>query len=250
MRPIYAFVALLLLSGVCSAQTPEQMPTPAPTPRQLTWWDKLLLVSGVSATPRNQRGEESARTGDFLGDIYVVALNSNFEPTGAGSKITTGGGFRSPVFLPGGDDLLAIKGEKIVRLSVSRRTEKELQTVKGIVKLVGVNAGNPDEVLILTDLDRDNCPGVGMFSLSTGKVTPIPYGLTGLDETRVRHLMGGDREYDDVRLQEVPEADARLNVYVKPSNRDRVNVSGCAGVNCFHPTYINNPRRVAYVKQE
>lgn len=261
MKRLPARLMLVLLAGVCvaqsgAAQTPT--PTPTPAPRSLSWWDKALIVLGVSATPRNQRGEETKQAGN----IFVARLGEDLQPTGR-RMLRIGGGYRSPVFLPGGEKLLAIKGDKIVEVSLGDEKVTEITTIKGIIKLVGPRADNPDEVLILADVDDDNCPGVGLLSLSSKEVTPLAYGWDEQDSSRLNELKGWNRQYSggDLMLVEIRErmtegtgASRRtfnlVNVYLMPKDRERINISECNRVDCVQPTFIAEPRLVAYIKVE
>jgi hypothetical protein len=253
MRHVCALALLFVSAVVCTAQTPT--PTPQPTARPSTWWERALVVLGVSTTPRAQRGEGD----EVTGNIVVVSLDDDFRPTSR-SEVTTGGGFRSPVFLPGGQSLLALKGEMIVKVSVEERTVEDVRAVPGIKKLVGVSSQEPDQVLIVTDVDNDNCPGIALFSLSTGTLTPLDYGQTDPDRIRVNSLVGWDRDYEGGNVSLFEETQRvrengvemnRLNVFIKPKNKPKIQVSNCVNPKrCAQPTYHSAPRLVAYVREE
>lgn len=263
MKQLLALLMLILPAGVCVAQPgTTQTPTPTPTPsatRSLSWWDKALIVLGVAATPRNQKGEETKQTGN----IFVVKLDADLEPAGR-RMLRVGGGYRSPVLLPGGEKLLAIKGDKIVMVSFGVDEKvTDVTTIKGIIKLVGVSGDNANEVLILADVDGDNCPGVGMLSLSSKEVTPLAHGWDEQDAARLNELKGWDRQYSggDTRLLEIREEVTEgtgetkrkfnlVNVYLKPKARGRINISECTKVDCVQPTFTADARLVAYIKVE
>jgi len=256
MRLLCATVMVLLLSCAAPAQqNPSQTPSPTPTPapQPPSAWSRLLSVLGISATPRSQKDVE--RSG-VTGKIVVARLDAGFEPLGQ-RDITDAGGFRWPVFLPGGEQVLALRGDTIVRVSVQQRTVEDVAEVKGVIKLVGVNADKPDEVLLLFDADRDNCPVVGLFSITNKQLTPVPYGRTDLDDAWINTLMGSERTYpkEGVTLVEVEERlresprESWFNVYLRIGARE-VNISGCEKVKCLQPSFVNPPRMVAYIREQ
>jgi len=258
MKSALATLLLLLASGVAAAQpAPGQTPTPTPTPaeRPLTTLEKLWRALGLTATPRSQRGDLLARAGN----IYVATLDENLTPVSR-KKVATGA-FTSPVFLPGGTHLLALKGETIFKVSVSLGPAPEaVGEVRDIVKLVQVSEANPDELVILTDADKDNCPTVAIYSLSSRQVTTLALERTADSVATRDYLIGSDRVYQNgsVRLFDKEEVSSDSppvrwrNVYLEPKNRGQINVSGCPkGVNCVEPTFVNNnPALVAYIKVE
>jgi len=66
----------------------------------------------------------------------------------------------------------------------------ELLTLPAIIKLVSVQSGTPDEVLVLSALDYDNCPGVGVLNLSNGTVTPLQQSNSREDKDLVTKCEG------------------------------------------------------------
>ncbi len=105
-----------------------------------TMVEKLFRVSGLTASPAEMRGP-----GDELdaGDIWVVSPGS-----AAPAALTSGGGYRSPVFSPDGS-VFALKGDTVVR--VAPGSVATLQKVTGALKLVGFDGRNADEVVVLLD---------------------------------------------------------------------------------------------------
>ena len=233
---------LLLLSGSLAASL-----QPA---RAETFWQKVFKFLGVSATPSKQKGPgDQVKTGDI--QIYNSEVRKIF-------PLTNEGGFRSPIFLPDDQNVLAIKDGRIVKITIPDGPVTEIFPINGIVKLIGISKADSDQVLILTDLDQDNCPAVGVLSLQFGNVTNIPYSDNEDDEKMITHLKGWKREYDDgntkleIRIQSAGSGNSKTewtDIFLKRKSEDWVNVSHCdRGVNCSHPSISNDRKLVAFVK--
>src|SRR5678815_3582846 len=172
---ISAMVLVGLLSIAVNAETnaaPSASPTPspspiAPPPRTESFFQMLMRVAGISATPRNQRNDNLRK----IGQVWVAFLNNNTR-----ARVhTADSGYRSPVFFPDGLSILALQGTSVVKLTISDGTKQTLFAVKGIIKLIGFDKNDLDKVLILSDEDQDACPTVGLLAVSSGTVTPQPY---------------------------------------------------------------------------
>src|SRR5262245_16304146 len=118
-----------------------------------TMVEKLLRVSGITASPAEMRGQ-----GDVTdaGDVWVVTLGS-----GAPGALTSGGGYRSPVFAPDGS-VFALKGDTVVRVAPGGAAT--LQKAVGALKLVGFDSKNADELVVLLDSVGAASP-LGVLSL-------------------------------------------------------------------------------------
>jgi len=113
MRSRTTCVFVLLTHFVAFSASVAQTPPPAkqqekPKPQTETFWHRVLRVSGIAESPSTLKGP-----GDEVehGQIWVAEIAA-----GGTRKLTDGGGFRSPVFIPGGKDVLALKGPYVVRV--------------------------------------------------------------------------------------------------------------------------------------
>ena len=111
--------------------------------------DKVLRISGISATTGHQRPSGNVKEGD----IWIVSL-----PGKVKRALTNEGSYRSPVFSVGDREVFALQGENIVQISVSGGRVHPLYSIKGIKKLVGVGRIGPNRLLFLAE-DDDAYPG-------------------------------------------------------------------------------------------
>ncbi len=224
--------------------------------------EKFLIATGIIATPGGQKSdeeeEEAKRRAGKSGKIWVANLKQNLT-LASFEEVMIEGSFRSPVILAGGAQILALKGEKIVRITILDKSVEELETIPGILKLVGQSKDNPADVMILLRIGKGGCIGVAMFSTMTKKLTLIPYGDTTEDEARVFQLLIWERVYDGgvtllEKQDEVGEGENKtrqFNIFLIKQNPNSENkISHCVRKNCIQPTFLNSPRMVAYVEEE
>ena len=212
------------------------------------WLDQVVRFLGISKTPSQLKAP-----GDKLrtGDIFIATLD------GVSTRVTTDGGYRSPVFLPGDAGLLALRGDEVVRLPLSGGTVQQLQSVPRALKLLGVDASDADRVLVLLETP-DGGPELGVLALKSGQITPLPHDRDSKAHRRlISHLRGDDREYEGVKVYVKAESKARLggqvewtDVYVKRGNEAPVNISRCDGVDCGQPALSPDGERVVFIKAD
>ena len=210
------------------------------------FWKKVLRIVGISATPSAQKGPGDEVS---VGDIWVLDLERN-----SGSRVTRGEGYRSPIFLPGDQLILALQGDDVVQIQ-SGEAQRRIAIIKGAVKLVGVSADNDDSVLVLSE-DADKRPSVGTLSLKTGQVTALGYDDKSRDDRlMLAHIRGWERAYGDTKVYVKTETKTELSgsvewtdVYLKRPGSEPKNVSKCDGVNCGQPSLSQNKKLVVYIK--
>jgi hypothetical protein len=216
-----------------------------------TWWQKFLRITGVSATPSKQRG--SSQTVES-GYIWIANLEEKTSP-----RLTDESGYRSPVFVDKDQNVLALKNDEVVRIPVSGGQVQTLFTIKGAIKLVGLSLDDPDKLLMLIR-DKDAKINIGLLSLTTGQITPVPYETTSPEgKSMFAHLSGWNRVYcnTEISLAENNKTDRSgritqkwTDVYVKRAYREAINVSNCNGVNCGQPSLSQDGMLVAFIKAE
>jgi len=212
-----------------------------------SWWETILRVAGISATPSSQKGP-----GDKIenGELWIVNVDG-----GNRFQIVEGRGFRSPIFRQDQSSVLALKEDEIVEIKVSGLIETPIPlfSVSGITKLVGGVKDDSDTILVLQTDDA-----VGLLSLETGQVTPLPYDAKSSEARRmINHLRGWSREYGNSRLYVERQTDVGLggfttewtDVIFKEGQKSPENLSHCQGTNCRQPSLSPDGTLVVYVKE-
>jgi hypothetical protein len=236
MRRLVVILAMAaLLSATAAAETMAE-----------TMVERLLRVAGLTASPAQMRGP-----GDDIGvgDIWVASPGA-----AAPVALTSGSGYTSPIFSPIDGSILALKGEGVVRIPAAGGRVVAIQKAASVLKLVGFDGKNVDEVVVL--LDGSGRSPLGVLSLTSGKVTPLPYDAKSDAERRIlAQVRGQERVYGDASVYVKTESKAGLSrtiewtdVYLRRGNAPPQNVSACDGVNCGQPALSPDGRRVAFVK--
>ena len=227
-------VAMAVASGV-SAQAPR------PPESVLS---KLLRIAGLTAAPSQMRGPADDAA---VGDIWIVNVDGR-----SARALTSDGGYRSPIF--NGPDVLALRANAIVRLGVQRGSAVAVQNVPGMVKLVGIDAANSAEVVVLLDAPAGS--PLAVVSLQNGKLTPLAYDASSDQQRRVlAQIRAQDRTYGETAVYTKTETKPGLSrpiewtdVFVRRGSGSPQNVSACDGVSCVQPALSPDGRSVAFVK--
>lgn len=250
-RILFLLLVGLLLNPDIRAQKAANPPNPPPPAQQKaeSFWDKVLRYTGVSHDASNLKapGDEVVS-----GQIWVVNVSAK-----AARKVTAGGGYRSPIFVPGGNAIVALTGTDLVRVGVSGGNAVKRYAVADVTKLVGFSVDDPDTILVLTGGSGDR-PGVGLLSLSSGKITAMPYDpKSKRDLEMIERMQSWERVYSDKKVYTKRQTkDTRYgpvewtDVFLKTQSEDAVDVSECDGVNCGQPSLSADGRFVVFVKTE
>jgi hypothetical protein len=208
---------------------------------------KVLRIAGISATPSQLRGPKGVKAGD----IWLVNIAQD-TPV----PLTRDGGYRSPVFTPGNDHILALKGDALVRIPKTGGEPERLHTLKGVMKIVGFDQADQDKALIL--LEEDGGTAVGLLSLASGQTIRLPYDRTSEeDQSLIIHMQEWTRVYGDTTLYVKGETKRRLagytewtDVYLKRGETPPLNLSKCDGVDCGQPSLSPDGGQVVYIRAE
>lgn len=250
-----ACVATLLISLLAAlnawAQSPTGSDQQAPTQAHRTesFWQKLLRISGISDSPSTLKGPGDETES---GQIWLVEVGPKTT-----HRLTASGGYRSPVFMPGSNDILALKGTGIVRLPPAGGQPKKLYTISGITKLVGFSLDDPDKVLLLT-ADNAGHSEVGLVSVSTGRIIPVAYDpASNEDRHMLEHLQNWDRIYGNKSVYVKRQTKQSLSgpvewtdIYLKVGMDEPVNVSKCDEVNCGQPSLSADGQLLVFIRAE
>jgi hypothetical protein len=249
-------IALLLLSlaavawvGALSSQTakPAKPPPPSVGQKPSYFWQRVLRFTGISINAATLKGTEV-----LAGQVWVVDLRS-----GTRTRTTASGGYRSPLFIPGSTELLALKGMDVMRIASPELKPHKLYTIDGVSKLVSFGADDPDQVLLLKEDDAGRV-SVHVFALQTGKLTPLAYDTESKeDEQMLESLQGWQRTYGDktvyvkhVSKQAMSGPVEWSEVFLKLPGADSKDVSHCDGVDCGQPSLSADGARVAFIMKD
>jgi hypothetical protein len=233
----------LLLAALC------MVPQAAQSDKKTeSFWDKLLRVTGISATPSALRGGEQVTPGD----IWLVAVG----PASVPQRLTRDGGYRSPVFDSEARNVLALKGGDLYRVPVNGDAPTKLHSLTSVTKLVGLSSDDPDQLLVLAN-DDQNSAYAAMVSIRTGTLTRIPHNpASSEDRVMLAHLAGWDRVYGNTRVYtEKTEREGVggtaiefTDVYLKRGNDQPVNLSRGNGISSSQPSLSADGQRVVFIR--
>lgn len=222
-----AALAALLAAGPAAAE--------AETDESLV--DKLMSVLGLTASSAVMRGEEKP----VDGDIWSVSLQDGKE-----TALTRGGGFRSPLFMPDGQRLLALKGGSIVEIQAG--PPKPVAPAPEVTRLLVFNPSNPNELLVL----RGMPPRLAKLRLSPPG-TPQPLRVSPSSETA---LLGwaqdSVRRTDDLLVQTHTRTSppAGTEIRLTRDGQKSSTVVDCGDSRCGQASLSPDKRQVVFVRSE
>jgi hypothetical protein len=235
MQRVLVFCLVLSLAGQATKKTES-------------FWDKVLRIAGVSATPSSLRGEDQA----IEGDIWVAVAAPNAMP----QRLTRNGGYSSPVFDSKDQNILALKGGDLYRVSLENDSPSKIRSLSGVSKLVGTSRDDPDQLLVIIK-EAPGRLGAALLSIQTGAITPIAHNpQSNEDEMMLAHLASWERVFGDVRLycEENEQEGAGgstirfTDVYLKRGNAPPINLTNGKGVSSCQPSLSPDGKRVVFVR--
>jgi hypothetical protein len=235
--------------AIAQDQKPKPpLPPPVKKNTSSSFIDKVLKYLGISDMPGTLKGP-----GDEVvsGKIVITNLASL-----ATRDVTSDGGYRSPIFTPGSDGILALHGHYLVRISAQSGEIKRLFPVANVTKLIGFKADDSENVLILQSGDASGRPIVGLLAVSTGKTTPLAYDPSWrVDLQMVENLQSWTRTYGDRQVYVSRQTKQALSgdvewsdVFLKTDGQEPKDVSQCDGVDCGQPSLSADGRLLVFVK--
>ena len=246
-RCIASCIILILLfpSSLPQAQK-TVVEKPAAQPE--SFLEKVLRITGISANPSTLKGPGDEVT---TGEVWLAELSSKKT-----RKLTPSGGYRSPIFLSNGD-VLVLRRTDVVRLTIADAQPRMLYTISGADKLVGFSQANPDQILMLLE-DPEGHPSVGLLSLASGKVSPLPYDLKSeTDRQMLEHLQGWTRNYGDVTVYVKHQTKQAISgpldwtdVFLASGAASAVDVSQCSPVNCGQPSLSADRHLLVFIRSD
>lgn len=211
-----------------------------PPPRE-PFWKVLAAVFGLMASPRQQR---PVLPGEVRGDIVLTDVDGRER-----RQLTRDGDYHSPVFLSGDEALLALRGDRLVRIGVIDGKSEEIGALPGAIKLIGIDPADAKRVFVLTKDEREP---VKRFDLGSNHLEAIPHDLKSRDdEAMLAFIRGEDRVYGDVKLRVDEKSDSLEDwteiAVIRPQVEVQTLTEG-VGVSSRQPALGHKKKLVAYVK--
>ena len=251
MRPIACALLLTSLLGTASGQSQRNPPRVASKQKASTSFiDRVAKILGISASPGTLKGPGDEA---INGELWLADLQA-----GTRRALTPGDAYNSPIFLAGGDRVLALRGTEVVQIASVGGHSRKLYSVDGIMKLVGTSSADTGTILILLRGEAGGRPRVGLLSVTTGAVTPLAYDPASSQDLQVvEELEGSSRTYGDrhiyVKRQSKQALSGRVewsDVFLQVGSQPPVNASHCDGQNCGQPSLSADGRLLVFVKAE
>ena len=216
--------------------------------KRTSFTERVLKFLGISDSPGTLKGP-----GDEVisGELWVADLSARTT-----HALTSSGGYRSPIFLSGTKEVLALRGTDVMRVPALGGEGRKLYSVDGVLKLVAASSADAGTVLILQRGEADGRPRVGLLTISTGAVTPMPYNPASIQDLQmVEDLQGWSRTYGDRHIYVKRQTKQALSgtvewsdVFLQVGNQTAVDVSHCDGVNCGQPSLSADGHWLVFVK--
>lgn len=209
--------------------------------------NKLLRITGISATPSQQKApSEEMEAG---GEIWISNVKA-----GTLQKLSQENGFRSPIFGPNDEAVLAVKDGFIWQVSLQTGAASKLHEVAGLTKVVGIDRDDANKILVL--IKRGSTTAPSLLLLTTGAIAEISYNANSPNDRKLlNHLKGWERVYGDTMVY--PRAQTResvtgtvewQDVFLKKDDAAPVNVSRCDGANCGQPSLSGDGSKVVFIR--
>ncbi|HSS51994.1 MAG TPA: hypothetical protein VLX28_23885 [Thermoanaerobaculia bacterium] len=234
----------VLLAFLLVAQSPSQQQQQQ-KPKE-SFWQKVLRITGISATPPTTKGLPGGLLG---GDLWMAGVDG-----GSRLRLTRDGEYRSPVFSADGGAVLALREGKVVRVSTAGflDTPEPLFPVPGIVRLVGSDPEAPGQVVVLTR-PAEGTADLGILDLGDRKVRSLSAEAPAAGyQNALAELGRWDRTWQigepagTVRL-EVRPVDRGFDVFYL-NGASPIDVSHCGGDRCGQLAVSPDGRWVVFVR--
>ena len=246
----HRLIACILLAVLINASSGQDQKSTAASKQkpQASFTEKLLKFLGIADSPGTLKGP-----GDEVssGELWLADLQAKTT-----RPLASGEGYRSPIFLEGNKDLLVLRGTEVMQVSIAGGEGKSLYSVQGILKLVGASSEDTARVLILLRDQAGGRPRVGLLTVSTGAVVPVPYDpASGQDLQMVETLAGWSRTYGNRHVYVQKQHKQALSgtvewhdVLFQADSQPPVDVSDCDGVNCGQPSLSPDGHWLVFVR--
>jgi len=202
----------------------------------------LLRFTGITATPSTVRGNDN-----FMeGDIWLVQIRET--EASKPLKITHGGSYQTPLWIPGSQSILAMKGNKLVQLNVQGAEEKTLYTLPDNTALFGFDSHDTNRILVIQEAI------VGVLTRENGHITALPYDSNNSKERDAFDQLRSDfRDYGSVKISIKSKKAVNSQGHFKQFNtilieqRGKTDISVACPSACGQPALTENGRQLLFI---
>jgi len=201
----------------------------------------LLRFTGITATPSTVRGNDNV----IEGDIWLVQIGE--AETSEPRKITHNGTYHTPLWIPGSQSILAMKGDKLVRLNAQGIEEKMLHTLTDNTVLLGFDKNDANRLLVLQESI------VGILTLGNGQITTLPYDNKNPEERDAfDQLRSGFRDYETAQVSIENQSKVDPQGHFKPVNTIHIklgkkDISITCPSACSQPAFAKNGQQLLFI---
>lgn len=215
--------------------------TAAPAQRE-PFASQVLKVSGMGPGPGAQIDPEEEID---AGEIWVTDLNAHV------TTRVAQGSFRSPVFTPAADAIMAVRDDTIVRIPLGGGAPDELFQLDGLAKIIGFS---PDGKLLVQGDDGSDTPQVGLLTVAEKKLRWLSIDPAAAeDKAALDRIRGWERSYGAARVfvrKETSNGRNSTQVYLEEPGKDAMNASQCEKASCGQPSMAPEKRLVVYIRAQ
>jgi hypothetical protein len=201
---------------------------------------KLAGLLGLPSAPTQLRSEDTA----VSGDIWMISVSG-----GTKIHVTADGDYRSPVFVPDGESLFALRGGTLVRIELADHSVREVMPAPGVSRLAGIMPDRPNDLVMLVfDAGRLHLETLDLISRKRSVVSHDP---NDPEDTLVLAYLASDaREYGSIRLA-IAEQHTSFrvwkDVFVQMGEQPPMNLTKGQGASSRQPALSPDKTLVAYV---
>ena len=201
---------------------------------------KLAGLLGLPSAPTQLRSEDTG----VSGDIWMISVSG-----GTKIRVTADGDYRSPLFVPDGKSLFALRGGTLVRIDLTDHSVREVMPAPGVSRLAGIMPDRPNDLVMLVfDAGRLDLETLDLISRKRSVMSHDPNDPE--DALVLAYLASDAREYGSIRLA-VAEQHTSFrvwkDVFVQMDEQPPRNLTNGQGASSRQPALSPDKTLVAYV---
>jgi len=205
---------------------------------------KMLRIFGITATTSLQKSDDHISSGQ----IWICSVD------GEGHRLVTAEtGFRSPILLPGNEDIIALEKETVMHIDIAAAKVTEIKTLRKASKIIGYDKDDPKEVYLLCK-DKHDRPTLVNFNLETGKQKDVIYDASDTSEQLLLNYVSSEqRNYDGINLFVESNTDFITkeewrHIFIRRRDGTLKNITEGEEANFGQPALSHDKQLITYIK--